>query len=65
MEHLSYHLRASKCRWMQDSIEFLGVIVEKGRMRVDPAKREGISKWPRVLTDKGDVKRTMGMLQYQ
>src|ERR1700748_73230 len=64
MEKLSYHLRASKRQWLQDSIEFLGVIIEKGSMRIDPTKREGISKWPRVLTNKGDIQRTMGMLQY-
>src|SRR6201985_2840434 len=64
MEKLSYHLRPTKCKWLQDSIEFLGVILEKGKMRINPAKREGISKWPWVLKDKTDVQRTMGMLQY-
>src|SRR5258708_30810539 len=64
MEKHGYHLRASKCRWMQERLELLGIIVEKGIMRIDPAKREGISKWPRILKDKGDVQRTMGMMQY-
>src|ERR1700751_1546323 len=64
MEKLHYHLRPAKCQWLQESIEFLGVILEKGKMCIDPAKREGISKWPRILKDKTDVQRTMGMLQY-
>src|SRR6201984_3416270 len=33
-------------------------------MCIDPAKREGISKWPRILKDKTDLQRTMGLLQY-
>jgi len=33
-------------------------------MRIDPAKREGIRNWPRILKDKMDVQWTMGMLQY-
>jgi hypothetical protein len=61
----SYFLRLAKCQWETERVEFLGVILENGKMKIDPAKREGISKWPRVLTDKSDVQRTMGMLQYQ
>jgi len=64
MEKKDYYLRASKCRWMQSRLELLGVILENGIMRINPAKREGISNWPRVLKDKMDVQRTMGMLQY-
>jgi len=30
----------------------------------DPAKLDGIRKWPRILKDKKDVQRTMGILQY-
>ena len=49
---------------MQSRLELLGVILENGIMHIDPAKQEGISKWPRILKDKTDVQRTMGMLQY-
>jgi hypothetical protein len=41
-----YHLRPAKCQWEQTQMEFLGILVEAGKMRVDPAKRDGISKWP-------------------
>jgi hypothetical protein len=46
-------------------MEFLGALVEAGKMRVDPAKQEGISQWPRVLKDRTDIQQTMGVLQYQ
>ena len=60
-----YTLKPSKCVWRQTKIIFLGVLVEDGVLSVDPAKREGISKWPVDLKDRHDVQRTMGMLQYQ
>ena len=38
MEKKDYYLRASKCCWMQSRLELLGVILENGIMRIDPAK---------------------------
>jgi len=55
MEKNSFYLRLSKCCWMQSQLELLGVILENGIMRIDPAKQEGISKWPRILKDKTDI----------
>ena len=55
MEKKDYYLRASKCHWMQSRLELLGVILENGIMHIDLAKQEGISNWPRTLTDKTDV----------
>jgi hypothetical protein len=65
MEKHSYHLKPSKCRWMQPEMEFLGVLMKKGMMRIDPSKREGLLNWPRMLKSKDDVRRTMGILQFQ
>jgi Reverse transcriptase (RNA-dependent DNA polymerase)/RNase H-like domain found in reverse transcriptase len=64
MEKGGFHLRPAKCWWEERRLEFLGVIIENGRMRIDPAKREGISRWPRTLVDRTDVQRMMGTLQY-
>jgi len=37
----------------------------RGRtMRINPTKLDGICKWPRILKDKKDIQRTMGVLQY-
>jgi len=60
-----YYLRPAKCIWMQLTMDLLGMKIEEGRtMHIDPAKLDGIRKWPRVLKDKKDVQRTMGVLQY-
>jgi hypothetical protein len=60
-----YHLQPAKCQWEQTQMEFLRILVKAGKMRVDPAKRDGISRWPRVFQSKVDVQWTMGVLQYQ
>jgi Reverse transcriptase (RNA-dependent DNA polymerase) len=59
-----YTLKPSKCIWWQPWMEFLRVVIENGQLSIDPAKKEGISKWPMDLKDKHDVQRPMGMLQY-
>jgi len=60
-----YYLRPAKCIWMQLTMDLLGMKIEEGRtMHIDPAKLDGIRKWPRVLKDKKDIQRTMGVLQY-
>jgi RNase H-like domain found in reverse transcriptase len=64
MEKGGFHLRPAKCQWEERRLEFLGVIIENGHMRIDPAKREGISRWPRTLVDRMDIQRMMGTLQY-
>jgi hypothetical protein len=36
-------------------MEFLGCVIENGQLSIDPAKKEGISKWPTDLKDKYNV----------
>src|SRR5262245_30885590 len=49
MEHLRKHklyLKPEKCEFDQSEVEYLGVIVGNGRIRMDPVKIQGISEWP-------------------
>jgi hypothetical protein len=47
-------------------MDLLGLKVGAGgNLSIDPAKLEGIKNWPRVLKSKEEVRRTMGVLQYQ
>src|ERR1700748_3197183 len=65
MKH-KYYLRPAKCIWQQSSMDLLGLKVHQGgRLSIDPAKMDGIRKWPRDLTSRKDVQKTMGVLQYQ
>src|SRR6267378_2677209 len=51
-EHDLY-LKPEKCVWEATSIDYLGVILEKGMTRMDPTKISGIKDWPlpKTVTD--------------
>lgn len=40
------YLKSSKCEFHKEEIEFLGFIVGKGCIQMDPAKVEAITSWP-------------------
>ena len=39
-------LKKKKCQWEVDSIDYLGLILEKGVTHMDLTKVEGIKNWP-------------------
>jgi len=40
------YLRPEKCRFHQREVDYLGVIVGKGHVKMDPIKVQGITDWP-------------------
>ena len=40
------YLKPEKCDFKQTKIDYLGMVVEQGRMSMDPAKVEGLTDWP-------------------
>jgi len=40
------YLKPEKCSFDKTSIEYLGVIIADGQVRMDPAKVAGITQWP-------------------
>jgi hypothetical protein len=40
------YLKPEKCSFDQTAIEYLGVIISAGNVHMDPAKVQGITKWP-------------------
>ncbi|MGA7507230.1 MAG: reverse transcriptase family protein, partial [Erwinia billingiae] len=40
------YLKPEKCRFHQREVEYLGVIVGKGHVKMDPIKVQGIADWP-------------------
>jgi RNase H-like domain found in reverse transcriptase len=65
MEQESFFLKPSKCKFEQKSIDYLGIVVSKGTMKIDPTKQNGITVWLRKLTSVKQVRSTLGMLGYQ
>ena len=38
--------KAKKCFFERDSIEYLGIIISKGHVVMDPKKVSGVTEWP-------------------
>jgi hypothetical protein len=45
-EQHNLYFKLSKCTFHASSIDYLGVIIEKGMTRMDPVKIAGIQNWP-------------------
>jgi hypothetical protein len=46
------YLKPEKCLFEQTTMEFLGVVLEKGAICMDPTKIKGVTDWPRLQTVK-------------
>ena len=57
-EHDLY-LKLEKCKFTQEEVEFLGMIVTKDTIMMDPLKLAGIRDWP-VLTTVKQVRSFLG-----
>jgi hypothetical protein len=65
MEKLSYFLKLGKCEFEKSKIEFLGWLITKEGITVNPSKAAGLAQWPRTLRNVKEVRRTLGILGYQ
>ena len=62
LDKLAQHdlfLKPEKCLFEKQSIEFLGVILGKGTIQMDPAKLKGVADWPTPRTVR-DVRAFLG-----
>ena len=46
LEEHDLYLKPAKCKFHTNSINYLGVILEKGVTHMDPIKISGIKEWP-------------------
>ena len=53
-------LKPTKCEFNQTKVEYLGLVIEEGRISMDPGKLKGIRDWPTPTT----VKQTRGFLGF-
>jgi hypothetical protein len=52
LEELDLYLKPEKCVWESPRVDYLGLILEKGVTRMDPAKIAGVASWPIPTTVK-------------
>jgi hypothetical protein len=46
LEEESFFLKPVKCKFEQQSINYLRIVVTKGIVRIDPTKQNGLVAWP-------------------
>ena len=46
------YLKPRKCEFAKTCIEYLGMILEEGKVSMDPTKLKGIQEWPAPTTTK-------------
>ena len=56
-------LKKKKCHWEVNSIDYLGLILEKGVTSMDLTKVEGIKNWPRPAKVK-DIRSFLGFCNF-
>ena len=52
LEARDLRLKPEKCEFHKEEVDFLGFIVGRNGIRIDPQKLEAISKWPIPITIK-------------
>ena len=46
------YLKLTKCSFCKEKIKYLGMIIEEGKIAMDPSKLKGIQDWPAPTTVK-------------
>jgi len=54
------YLKPGKCEFEKTHIEYLRMILEKGKVSMDPTKLKGIKDWPELIT----IKQTRSFLRF-
>jgi hypothetical protein len=62
-EQNDLYFKLSKCTFHASSIDYLGVIIEKGMTHMDPVKIAGIKNWP-IPTKVKDVRSFLGFCNF-
>ena len=63
LQDYNLFLKPEKCVWESLNMDYLGLILEKGVTRMDPAKVTGVKTWPTPTTVK-QVRSFLGFLQF-
>ena len=64
MKDESFFLKVSKCKFEQNRVEYLGLLLDGDTIKPDPNKVEGLKNWPRTLKTVLEVCSTLGLLNY-
>ena len=63
LEKYDLFLKPEKCKFHQRKVEYLGVLIGNGTVKMDPVKVQGIADWPTPQTVK-DVRSFLGFCNF-
>ena len=63
LEENDLFVKPEKCRWKVREVEFLGVVITPGGVRMQKEKVDGVLSWPAPRSTK-DVQKFMGLTNY-
>ena len=63
-EDQSFFLKAAKCHFKQTKVNYLGIVVEDGKITLDPVKQRGLLEWPIEQSTITGVQSTLGVFRY-
>jgi len=63
LEKFNLFLKPEKCKFHQQEVEYLGVLISNGSVKMDPIKVQGILEWPTPQTVK-DVRSFLGFCNF-
>ena len=49
LQEESYFLQLAKCEFKKEKVDYLGVVISKERIHINPMKVKGLANWPREL----------------
>ena len=64
MKEESLFLKLSKCEFKKSQVEYLGLILDRNTIQLDPIKVSGLRDWPQKLKTTKEVRSTLGLLNY-
>jgi hypothetical protein len=64
LEREDFYLKLSKCLFHQRSIDYLGIHIDGGHIKIDPTKLHGLADWREVLQNVHEVRSTLGAFGY-
>src|SRR5437588_272711 len=60
---LDLFLQPQKCSFNRTSVEYIGIIISEGELRMDPIKLKAVKDWPRPKTIK-DIQKFLGFCNF-
>ena len=57
------YLKHDKCTFEEEEVEYLGLLVSKGKVRMDPVKTKAVGDWP-IPKTKRDIQQFLGFVNF-